>query len=112
MDLHLASSKEGDATVVAVRGELDALSAPQLDAQLAQAMAEQPAYVAVDLTDVSFIDSTGLGVIIKSLRHMREHGGDLGVVVASPRVAKVFAVTGMDQVMASAETLPALLQGR
>lgn len=59
----------------------------------------------VDLTDVSFIDSTGLGVLVTALKHTREAGGSLDVVVAAPRVLKVLALTGLDVVIPLHATL-------
>lgn len=59
----------------------------------------------VDLTEVSFIDSTGLGVLVTALKHTREAGGSLDVVVAAPRVLKVLALTGLDVVIPLHATL-------
>ena len=59
----------------------------------------------VVLPDVSFIDSTGLGVLVTALKHTREAGGSLDVVVAAPRVLKVLALTGLDVVIPMHSTL-------
>lgn len=111
MDLILENSTRGEATVVAVAGELDALSAPQLDAHLEALELEHPALVVADLTGVEFLDSTGLGVLIKTLTHLRENGGELVLVATSPRVVKVLTITGMDQVMTVADSVDAALPG-
>lgn len=109
MDLRLEDSVHGEATVVAVAGELDALSAPQLDAHLTGLWADRPNYLVVDLSGVEFLDSTGLGVLIKSLTHLRENGAEMALVANTPRVTKVLTITGMDSVMTVADSLPAAL---
>ena len=53
----------------------------------------------VDLTGVTFLDSTGLGVIVKALKRTREADGTLAVATESERVLKVFRITGLDGVV-------------
>jgi len=102
----IVSSRQLDGcTVVSVAGELDAHSAPALEAELDPVTAVAGARVVVDLTDVAFIDSTGLGVLVATLKHVREVDGHLHVVVSRPRVLKVFTLTGLDAVIALHPTL-------
>lgn len=90
---------EGDASVVAVTGELDAHVAPQLAAAVDPLAARPEGILVIDLSEVGFVDSTGLGVLVSTLKHVREAGGRLDVVVSSPRVLKVLALTGLDVVI-------------
>lgn len=106
MDLVLNSTRVGDSVVVTVVGEADAMAAPQLDEFLGTVVAEErPTLLVVDLAGVEFLDSTGLGVIIKALTHQRELGADLALISPTPRVAKVLDITGMDQVMSVGASL-------
>ena len=52
----------------------------------------------VDLTDVEFLDSTGLGVLVSGLKRFRTLGGDLTIVCTRPRILKVFEITGLTTV--------------
>ena len=52
--------------------------------------------VAIDLGSVEFIDSSGLGVLVGSLRRLREDGGDLVLRAASPAVTRILELTGLD----------------
>ncbi|HSU73527.1 MAG TPA: STAS domain-containing protein, partial [Terrabacter sp.] len=52
----------------------------------------------VDLTDVTFLDSTGLGVLVGRLKLTRTRGGLMRLVGRDDRVLKVFAITGLDKV--------------
>lgn len=80
-------------------GEIDLYTSPQLREHLLEAAgsAQSPPRVALDFTDVGFVDSSGLGVIIGGLKHVRELGGDL-VMVASDgsALAKLLALTSLD----------------
>ena len=112
MDLVLNSTRVGDSVVVTVVGEADAMAAPQLDAYLGAVVAEEsPTLLVVDLAGVEFLDSTGLGVIIKALTHQREVGSDLALISPTPRVAKVLSITGMDQVMTVGDALADVVGG-
>ena len=59
----------------------------------------------IDLSEVGFIDSTGLGVLVSTLKHVREVDGRLDLVVSAPRVLKVFSITGLDAVISLHATL-------
>ena len=52
----------------------------------------------VDLSDVSFVDSTALGVLVSGVKRLRSAGGDLRLVVTQPRISKVFEITGLNDV--------------
>jgi anti-sigma B factor antagonist len=62
----LAVETMGDARVVRLGGELDLYNAPQVREALAEACADSPARVVVDLSEVEFLDSTALGVLIEA----------------------------------------------
>ena len=99
MDFTVGSALVGDVIVVTAAGELDAHAAPTLQAELAPASVREGGELVVDLSSVGFIDSTGLGVLVSTLKHVREANGRLDVVVAAPRVLKVFTLTGLDVVI-------------
>lgn len=81
--------------VVTVTGEVDAHTADQVRTAV-EAGIEPGARLVADLSGVSFLDSTGLGVFVTALKHLREQDGSLDLVVTSPRVMKVFELTGLD----------------
>jgi anti-sigma B factor antagonist len=105
VDFGVGVSQRGDRSVVTVEGELDVHTAPALLAELDPLSRRTGAAIIVDLTLVPFIDSTGLGVLVATLKHVRESEGSLDVVVVAPRVLKVFALTGLDVVIPLHSTL-------
>lgn len=109
MDLGLSARVEGDYTVIAVSGELDVFTAPSLDKLLAESIEAGSISLIVDLTDVTFLDSTGLGSMVKGLKGTKDQGGSLRVVASADRIVKVFKITGLDQAMSLTDSLPNLL---
>lgn len=110
MEFAVRQEQAADRTVVVVAGELDAHTAPELKAVLDPLAQTAECAIVVDLGEVGFIDSTGLGVLVTTLKHVRESQGRLDVVVQTPRVLKVFALTGLDVVIPLHATLDEALQ--
>ena len=102
-------SQVADKTVVTAAGELDVHTAPSLQSAVDPVSQRAGAALVVDLSQVGFIDSTGLGVLVATLKHVRQVGGSLDVVVTAPRVLKVFALTGLDVVIPLHDTLDGAL---
>ncbi|WP_331273160.1 STAS domain-containing protein [Motilibacter deserti] len=96
---------EEAATVVRIAGEIDAHTAPQLRTRLIEIVAEGRARLVLDLTGVTFFDSTALGVLVGAQRRVRALDGHLGVVTDRPLTVKVFRMTGLDKVIALHRTL-------
>lgn len=109
MELSIATREVGEAVVVEVGGEVDVYTAPALDEVLTGVVAEGRSPLVVDLTAVDFLDSTGLGVLVKALKRIREHDGRLAVVASSERIAKIFRITGLDAAMGLVESVDAAL---
>ena len=92
----LARMEYGGHPVVFVYGEIDVLTAPRLHETLQEVVAESPRTLLVDLANVTFIDSTGLGALVVAHRHLEERGGKLRLVSVPPPVAQVLEVTGLN----------------
>jgi anti-sigma B factor antagonist len=96
MDLGLLVHEEGEWTVLAVSGEIDIATAPSLREKLHGLLAEERMQLVIDLDEVTFLDSTALGVLVGVLKRVRTEGGELRVVCNQPRVRKVFEITRLD----------------
>ncbi|HEU5267927.1 MAG TPA: STAS domain-containing protein [Jatrophihabitans sp.] len=106
------SRRSGDITVVAVTGEVDVYSAPALKESLTGLLRSGTSEVVVDLTEVAFLDSTGLGALVEARAASNEIGGSLLVVCNQERILKLFTITGLDTVFAIHPTVDAALDGR
>jgi len=98
MDVQVTTEDVGVRTVLRVAGEIDVSSADRLRERIALLLSEGRTDLVVDLTGVTFMDSTGLGLLVGTLKRVRGAGGRLVLVVDSERLLKVFRITGLTQV--------------
>ncbi len=95
----LALERGGTASqpVIVAHGEIDVATSPALRSELAAVLALRPVEVTLDLSDVSFVDSSGLGVLVGALKRLRETGGErFAIVGAQDAVRKIFSITGLN----------------
>jgi len=97
--------------VLTVRGEVDVSTAPELRERLLILAERKPTTAVVDLSDVSFVDSTALGVLVSGVKRLRSGGGDLHLVVTQPHISKVFEITGLTEVFRIFPTLEEAVAG-
>lgn len=86
------------AHVVAVSGEVDIFTAPDLKRTIAAAIEDGAHLLVVDLTHTRFLDSTALGVLIGAVKRLRPLNGRLAIVNTEPSTAKTFQITGLDRI--------------
>jgi anti-sigma B factor antagonist len=92
----------GDSTTprVAVRGEIDVATSPQLRNELNALIARGAQHITIEFGGVSFVDSSGLGVLVGTYKRLREEGnGTIRIVDAQPSVRKVFEITGLESAL-------------
>jgi anti-sigma B factor antagonist len=81
--------------VVSLRGEIDAQTAPRLGSRLFGLADEGKRGVVVDLSDVTFMDSTAIGVLLNALAYFTARHAQLVLVCPTERVLRPFEVTGL-----------------
>jgi len=91
----------GDCAVLRVTGEVDVYTAPMLRERIREFAASGAVRLIADLGQVDFLDSTGLGVLVGGLKRLREDGGSLALVIETPRILRVFQVTGLTKAFAT-----------
>jgi anti-anti-sigma factor len=87
----------GDAIRVAVIGELDMASTPQLEEELRSVELQSPLLILLDLRELEFMDSTGLRAILNADARARDQGWRFVVVRGSENIQRVFALTRLDE---------------
>ena len=86
--------------VLYVRGEVDVSTTPRMRARLVAMLTHGEPQLIVDLEEVRFLDSSGLGAIVAALKLARSRGGEVRLVCEGQRsVRKVLQVTGLDRVL-------------
>jgi anti-sigma B factor antagonist len=99
VDLGIDVSERGRDTVLALAGDIDIHSAPQVREQLAGLLAAGRTCVVVDLSGVNFLDSSALGALVAAHRELSDAGGRLKLAAARPHVLKVFRITRLSDVI-------------
>jgi anti-sigma B factor antagonist len=110
MELVLQTASSGSWTVVRVAGELDLHTSPQLRDHVLAALGEPPVRIALDLSEVDFMDSSSLGMLITCLKRVRERDGRFVLIGVAGSPMKVLSLTGLDRVfdlVPSESALPA-----
>jgi anti-sigma B factor antagonist len=85
--------------VIALSGELDAFDAPVLRDSFQELLESEPAVIVLDLSNVSFLDSTVLGAIVGLLRRVREGDGELRTVLPDTTARRIFEITNLVAVL-------------
>jgi len=98
VDLTLTTREADGKTIVAVGGEIDVYTAPKLRDKITELVAGGAYDLVVDMQEVEFLDSTGLGVLVGGLKKVRAHSGSLQLVCNQDRLLKIFRITGLAKV--------------
>jgi anti-sigma B factor antagonist len=88
----------GQASVVSLAGELDLSTIPQVEKELFEQLRSKDGVV-VDLTDVSFIDSSGIALLIQAFRAGDDVGPMNTVITEGSQVERVFRIAGIDRAL-------------
>jgi anti-sigma B factor antagonist len=89
-----------DCAVLRITGEVDVYTAPQLREQVIQLVSKGVRHIIADLRGVDFLDSTGLGALVGSLKRLRIHDGSFKLAASSGRTLHILQITGLTRVFA------------
>lgn len=89
----------GDHVVLRCVGRLNMVAAPRLRTEVQDSLGAGPPRVVVDLTETTFVDSSGLGALVNGLKAARVAGGDLRIAGAPEQVLAVLRLTNLDRVL-------------
>lgn len=90
---------ENGQAVIAVWGELDLSTAPELSRSVAPVLDAHPHQLILDLAGLRFIDSTGLTLIVKVSKELKAHEGVLGLARPTPPVRRILEIVGLDHLL-------------
>ena len=99
MMLAISHSNIGQWSVIHVVGEVDMATGPQLRQEIVRQVSEGNSHIVIDLENVDFIDSTGLGILVGGVKRTKSNGGDLRCSGLSDNLKEVFNLTGLDSVL-------------
>jgi anti-sigma B factor antagonist len=84
--------------VLPLHGEIDLHVSPQIAASLREMIARKPGQLLVDLSGVSYVDSSGLAALIDAMQRVQQYGGKFGIVGLQETVRSIFEIARLDQV--------------
>lgn len=105
LSIDLRTEDDGETLVFKLRGSLDLATSPTARAALIEATEKGCHDLIVDLTQLEFLDSTGLGALIGAHRRTAERGGSLRLIVTDGPIARLLNITGLVRVFAVYRTL-------
>jgi anti-anti-sigma factor len=108
-DFAVEAREEASGTVVTVSGELDVASSQTLEHELAKLHGVP--VVVIDLRGLSFIDSTGLGVLVRAHQLAKQQGGRIGLVRGNGQVDRLLSLTGLEDELLMGDSPEQLLAG-
>jgi anti-sigma B factor antagonist len=98
-DIVTSLDQDAHTTTVALHGEVDVLTVDQVRVALVGALAAHPQHLVVDLGDLSFIDSTGLGALIAGFQRARDAGVSFRLAHPTPAVRQTLVLSGLLEVV-------------
>jgi len=111
MELTLSERDEPPHHVVEVAGEIDVYTAPQFRETIVAAIEAGHTRLVLDVENVAFLDSTGLGVLVGALKRVRAEGGSLDIICTGDRLLRIFRITGLDKVFGLHDSFESLARG-
>jgi anti-sigma B factor antagonist len=98
MDLNIAVRHNGRATILELKGEVDAYTSARFREVMVETIENGGANLVISMLSVEYIDSSGLGALVGGLKRASENDGKIVIVCDQPQVRKVFEITGLEKV--------------
>lgn len=95
--MNLDTKSEGKVLTVKVDGDIDVNSVRELKTVLEEYLPSEPNIV-LDCENLNYIDSTGLGVLVSTLKKVQKYGGNIKITKLKSYLGKIFNVTGLTKV--------------
>jgi anti-sigma B factor antagonist len=96
--------KTPEGTLVVLTGDVDLRQSPTLHAALVDIAAERPRRLILDLSEVPYMDSSGVGTLVEIFRRVSAYKGKMVLFGLNPRVRSVFEITKLDKFFTITET--------
>jgi anti-anti-sigma factor len=97
-DLEIVTEEIDALTIMSVRGQLDFKEVSRFKRQLTKTLSQKQYHIILDLSQLTFISSSGLGLLVSTIREIRAHGGDLKIGGVSERVGEIMETFGFDAI--------------
>lgn len=102
--------KEGNATVISVKGRMDAVSSPEFENEMEGLMAEGEIAFIIDLGELDYISSAGLRSILATIKKLKAKEGKLLLAQLKEMVKEVFEISGFSAIIPIFDSVDAALE--
>ena len=96
--MEVTEQRSGEIEVLELKGRLDAASAKALKEKVQSLVEQQRVKLVLDMGDIDFIDSSGLGVLVAALRSANKKGGDVKIAALQNKIRSIFELTRLHRV--------------
>ena len=96
-ECEIGKAGSGADSVLTVRGDIDLASAPDFETSLRTALDQSPSSITIDLTGLTFIDSSGLRVLVSLSKEAQSRGATLGLRNVPRHAQRVLDITGLSE---------------
>lgn len=93
--MNITTTQEGNVSKVQLAGRLEAATVPELKAEVQKLVKNTSSQIVLDMAGVTFVDSSGLGAMVASLRTVNKVDGDIRIANLTPDVRSIFELTRM-----------------
>jgi stage II sporulation protein AA (anti-sigma F factor antagonist) len=97
--LNITVDHDGDIPIIRAVGELDLATVPELRAIVMEMTDLQPREIVFDLRHISYMDSSGLGILVSAKKRLGAHRGEVVLITDQTPVLKALSLSGLDQIM-------------
>jgi anti-sigma B factor antagonist len=94
----------GDAVVISVSGQIDLYTAPDFKMATTRAIDDGVNHLVIDLTETTFMDSTGFAVLLSARKRLDRLGGSIAIVSPDAGIKRLFDIAGLSTVFAIYDT--------
>jgi anti-sigma B factor antagonist len=96
----------GELTICYIDGEIDIVRSPEMKKIFDKLTGKKTSKIVIELSKVTYVDSSGLATLVGILKNMRSYGGKMRLAAMSPKIKSLFEITKLDklfEIMASEE---------
>ena len=109
LSIDVQAAPDGSSHIFVLHGDLDVATSPTLRAALVDAASGGKPHIVVDLSQLEFLDSTGLGALIGAEKHAKEKGGEIRLVAHEGQILRLLRITGLLEVFRVYSSIDAAL---
>jgi len=103
--MKVSTSFSDGAAIVAISGEVDMFTSPDLRRELQRLTRDSVKRIVVDLSDVAFMDSSGIATLVQGLKESRPYGGELRLAAPGETVMRVLELANLTKLFSVHDTV-------